>query len=125
MIETPAGQTPFAFGPYNIFEEVLMKKSPSLPTIAVGAVIPFSIEVPVSPCGPCAPVGPATPCGPVRPIGPVAPMIETPAGQTPFAFGPYNMFVAVFMKKSPLFPMIAVGTTIPFNMDVPVSPCMP
>ena len=49
------------------------------------------------PCEPVAPVGPAGPVAPIDPAGPVAPIKETPLGQVLFAFGPYNMFVAVLM----------------------------
>jgi hypothetical protein len=37
---------------------------------------------------------PVLPCGPWEPVGPTN---ETPLGQAPEAFGPYNKFAAVLM----------------------------
>jgi len=87
-------------------------KSLSSPTALDGTPEPVVHCVAVPP-------GPGGPCGPIGPSGPIN---DVPDPQTPAVFGPNIVELVVFNQKSPSDPSPAVGSTDPFNTDLPSIP---
>ena len=81
--------------PYSTFTPPVVQFIPADSDVVLVKV--FLPSTPLEPFVPFVPLFPFAPAGPVDPIGPCAPINEIPEGQTPLAFGPNNLLLAVLI----------------------------